>query len=37
MDIETLKNKSRILSLILGHKPETINLQLDNEKNPISE
>ena len=31
MDIETLKNKSRFLSLILRHKPETINLQLDNE------
>lgn len=31
MDKETLKNKSRFLSLILRHKPETINLQLDNE------
>ena len=31
MDKETLRNKSRFLSLILRHKPETINLQLDNE------
>lgn len=31
MDIETLKNKSRFLSLILRHKPEIIDSQLDNE------